>query len=90
MHDVYKQRLSKSGAPLQEAEKHDVQSTKKPNATDVAVPECGSCYGAEQEVGQCCNTCDEVIEPHSLCWDLTWLVPWEQLGGRGLWVWLSG
>lgn len=60
MHEVYKQRLSKNGQPLQEAEKHDVHSTKKTNATAASKPACGSCYGAETEVGQCCNTCDEV------------------------------
>lgn len=25
---------------------------------------CGSCYGAEKEPGQCCNTCQEVQEAY--------------------------
>ncbi len=58
--DVYKQRLSAAGTPLKEAEKHDVQATKKSNDTALAVPKCGSCYGAEAAEGQCCNTCEEV------------------------------
>ncbi|KAF5837666.1 endoplasmic reticulum vesicle transporter-domain-containing protein [Dunaliella salina] len=64
MHEIYKQRLSQTGAPLQEAEKHDVHSTKKSNDTALAVPQCGSCYGAETVRGQCCNTCDEVREAY--------------------------
>lgn len=64
MHDIYKQRLSRTGQKLQEAEKHDVTSTKKSNDTAVALlgSACGSCYGAETAKGQCCNTCDEVSE----------------------------
>ncbi|PNH02779.1 Endoplasmic reticulum-Golgi intermediate compartment protein 3 [Tetrabaena socialis] len=30
------------------------------NDTQVAVSGCGSCYGAEDQQGDCCNTCDEV------------------------------
>lgn len=29
-HDVYKQRLSAAGAPVKEAEKHEIHETKKP------------------------------------------------------------
>ncbi|GIM11658.1 hypothetical protein Vretimale_15170 [Volvox reticuliferus] len=64
-HDVYKQRLSANGSPVKEVEKHNVDATKKAapvngseNATAVAT--CGSCYGAEDKQGDCCNTCDEV------------------------------
>ncbi|EFJ50127.1 hypothetical protein VOLCADRAFT_80399 [Volvox carteri f. nagariensis] len=64
-HDVYKQRLSANGSPVKEVEKHNVEATKKVvpvNGTEnsTATPVCGSCYGAEDRQGDCCNTCDEV------------------------------
>ncbi|KAG2483070.1 hypothetical protein HYH03_018053 [Edaphochlamys debaryana] len=64
-HDVYKQRLSPSGSPVKEAEKHNVEETKKKamaeaTADNSTAPVCGSCYGAEEKQGDCCNTCDEV------------------------------
>ena len=68
-HDVYKQRLSGNGSPVKEAEKHNVDATKKKAPENVttaenatAVPTCGSCYGAEDKQGDCCNTCDEVCQ----------------------------
>lgn len=27
-------------------------------------PYCGSCFGAEREVGHCCNTCEDVREAY--------------------------
>lgn len=27
---------------------------------------CGSCYGAEEKEGDCCNTCDQVVAKYSL------------------------
>jgi hypothetical protein len=59
---------------LAQVEKHNVHATKKvapavnattppgadANATVPAAPACGSCYGAEDKAGDCCNTCDEV------------------------------
>lgn len=68
-HDVYKQRLAANGSPVKTAEKHNVDATKKaapPTANvthgngTVATVTCGSCYGAEEKAGDCCNTCDEV------------------------------
>ncbi|GAX82664.1 hypothetical protein CEUSTIGMA_g10090.t1 [Chlamydomonas eustigma] len=58
-HDVYKQRLSASGTPLKEAEKHNVHATKKEpvHSTNAS---CMTCYGAQETEDQCCNTCDEV------------------------------
>lgn len=52
-----------------DAEKHDIHLTKKAkspgvNGTDASnsteVAACGSCYGAEDKEGDCCNTCEEV------------------------------
>ncbi len=59
-HDVYKQRLSASGSPVREAERHDVKSTKKAEVKVVGNTTCGACYGAEDAENACCNTCDEV------------------------------
>ncbi|KXZ47245.1 hypothetical protein GPECTOR_36g10 [Gonium pectorale] len=67
-HDVYKQRLSANGSPVKAVEKHNVDATKKKVAAvngtaadnTTAAPACGSCYGAEDKQGDCCNTCDEV------------------------------
>ncbi len=68
-HDVYKQRLAANGSPVTSAEKHNVDATQKaapPTANvthdngTVATVACGSCYGAEEKTGDCCNTCDEV------------------------------
>lgn len=61
---MYKRRLSSTGEPLSEGEKHKVgpeddhsllHATEETNSTY-----CGSCFGAEETVDQCCNTCDEV------------------------------
>ncbi len=62
---MYKQRLSANGSPVKEVEKHNVDATKKVTPVNVttnetATPVCGSCYGAEEKHGDCCNTCDEV------------------------------
>lgn len=39
------------------------------NTTGVAVADgkdaCGDCYGAGDEVGQCCNSCDDVIQAYT-------------------------
>lgn len=56
-----KRRLDREGNFIDHAE--DLVNTM--NATTaaplaVANPSCGSCYGAEDHPGQCCNTCEEV------------------------------
>lgn len=66
-HEVYKQRLDRSGQPLKPAQKHDVHATKKseiPINDNHNSSECLTCYGAGDTPEQCCNTCDEVcVEP---------------------------
>jgi len=66
-HTFYKQRLNLEGKALDDAqlqteldnkheekEKHErAMVTKKKNY-------CGSCYGAEDDKSQCCNTCEDV------------------------------
>ncbi|KAF8069699.1 ergic3 [Scenedesmus sp. PABB004] len=67
-HDIKKQRLSSTGAPVSEVEQHDVHHTRKAdNATGAgAAPAagCGSCYGAESDTYKCCTTCDEVRQAY--------------------------
>lgn len=73
-HNIYKRRLSLDGHPIEDAKKEEIQSstTKKLNETadaeakpkEVEMPICGSCYGAEQNKTQCCNTCQEVIDAY--------------------------
>ena len=44
----------------------NVKSAAQKNDTEtaVAVPECGSCYGAETNERKCCNTCEEVQDAY--------------------------
>jgi len=68
-HDVYKQRLSPSGVPVSQAERHVLappSTAPLPGAAGAnhtaatATAACGTCYGAEDADHPCCNTCDEV------------------------------
>jgi endoplasmic reticulum-Golgi intermediate compartment protein 3 len=67
-HDVFRQRLSSRGRKVQVAEQHAVGPRNetlpdhlRPDAQDKLPKDyCGSCYGAETEAGQCCNTCESV------------------------------
>jgi endoplasmic reticulum-Golgi intermediate compartment protein 3 len=40
----------------------NTQESQEPYKSDI---ECGNCYGAELYEGQCCNSCEEVIEAYS-------------------------
>lgn len=66
-HDVWKVRLDSRGTAIKGSDKAVVGPTTPPqnlpgahggNAT------CMSCYGAETNPGDCCNTCEEV---RSIC-----------------------
>eukprot|EP01100_Stratorugosa_tubuloviscum_P013055 TRINITY_DN6398_c2_g2_i1.p1 TRINITY_DN6398_c2_g2~~TRINITY_DN6398_c2_g2_i1.p1 ORF type:complete len:384 (+),score=174.04 TRINITY_DN6398_c2_g2_i1:100-1251(+) len=57
---IKKQRISQTGTVISEQE--EVKS-KKGTENKVATA-CGSCYGAEEQPNQCCNTCDEVREAY--------------------------
>ena len=74
-HDVFKRRLEADGRPhVEEAAKshvgHDpspvVHPVEHDNGTLIDplrnVTYCGSCYGAQEEEGQCCNDCGTVRE----------------------------
>lgn len=67
-HEVFRQRLSSRGRKIQAAQPHEVGPKNetvpehlKPGS-DVKIPDnyCGSCYGAEEKEGDCCNTCESV------------------------------
>ena len=69
-HEIFKQRLDPRGQALIEHEpvKHEVgphaKLDKDENITTPSPPDCGSCYGAEEETRPCCNTCSEVREAY--------------------------
>lgn len=46
--------------------KHHKELKKKESILNTDLPEgyCGPCYGAESEEGQCCNTCDDLLEAY--------------------------
>jgi endoplasmic reticulum-Golgi intermediate compartment protein 3 len=67
-HEVFRQRLSSRGRKVQAPEQHTV-GPKNGTLPDhlrpdvqAQIPEnyCGSCYGAEAQEGECCNTCESV------------------------------
>jgi hypothetical protein len=68
-HNIYKKRLSPDGVPLIEAPPVkdsgiNPKALKDAEKTTDGAPYCGSCFGAEREPGQCCNTCEDVREAY--------------------------
>jgi len=70
-HNIFKKRLSSTGEPVnagptKQNELGDPLKTADGKDVDPKLPAnyCGSCYGAEREPGQCCNTCQEVQEAY--------------------------
>lgn len=62
-HNIYKRKLDLNGKPIEEPQKEDITIKTKINNTTISATnktECGSCYGAETQPNQCCNTCAEV------------------------------
>lgn len=66
-HEVFRQRLSARGRKVQGTELHEVGPKNgtlpehlKPDAVKLPDDYCGSCYGAEEQEGDCCNTCEVV------------------------------
>ncbi|KDD76673.1 endoplasmic reticulum vesicle transporter [Helicosporidium sp. ATCC 50920] len=59
-HELFKRRLSSEGDPLDEGIPHALNATHVDAPKMVNGTACGSCYGAETQQGQCCNTCEEV------------------------------
>jgi hypothetical protein len=68
-HGIKLQRLDRRGEPKRntEAEAHQFGSKAGPlnQEKDLDPTRCESCYGAEDEVVKCCNTCAEVREQYS-------------------------
>ena len=74
-HGVTLQRLDRRGEPRKNAapEVHEFGPKQHPAGTDASEDQgaehldpayCGSCYGAESEGHECCNTCAEVREAY--------------------------
>ncbi|XP_043946036.1 endoplasmic reticulum-Golgi intermediate compartment protein 3 [Protopterus annectens] len=67
-HNLLKQRLNKDGTPVtSEAEKHEMAPKEEEEVFDPSKLDpdrCESCYGAESEDFQCCNSCDDVREAY--------------------------
>jgi len=69
-HNLFKKRLTPDGRPLG-IEKGELEPAVTPYSTSsadtaesVTEKQCGSCYGAETDLDQCCNTCAEVREAY--------------------------
>jgi endoplasmic reticulum-Golgi intermediate compartment protein 3 len=69
-HDIKKQRLGPGGAPVGDAQDHNVHQTRRPSTPSAAgaggngTVACGSCYGAESDTFKCCNTCQQVQQAY--------------------------
>jgi len=66
-HNIFKKRLGSDGLALQAgAVKHDElgESQIKVPASTLPKDYCGSCYGAEAQPQDCCNTCESVQEAY--------------------------
>ena len=63
--NMAKQRLKADGRPIGRtvAEQANVYENK---GFELPAGYCGSCYGAEEKEGDCCNTCDEVVARYSV------------------------
>lgn len=66
-------------------ESHEVTHNGTDGREDRPADYCGSCYGAEQEEGACCNTCNEVRKAYSLKgWTIKSLKDIEQCEKAGV------
>ncbi|CAG9099535.1 unnamed protein product [Plutella xylostella] len=80
-HNIHKRRLDLDGNPIDEPKRQEIitSSTVRTNISEVAIVQCGSCYGAALNESQCCNTCSEVKEAyHQRRWALPDLSTIEQ------------
>jgi len=66
-HNIFKKRLSSTGSPIIESPpiREDEINKKSAVANKDNTPECGSCWGAEDQNLKCCNTCDDVRNAYS-------------------------
>lgn len=69
-HNIFKHRLDLEGNPIIEENQHPIKEIVA-TSTDPKNVTCGSCYGAQQNSSQCCNTCEEVLEAYKIKkWDV--------------------
>lgn len=62
---LFKQRLTQNGNPVTESEIVVIAESKNVTNQTVTESSCGSCYGAETEMKQCCNTCQDVRDAYN-------------------------
>ena len=62
-----KRGVPMGNAELVESNKHKREQAEKDKILKEDVPEdyCGPCFGAQEEDGSCCNTCDELLSAYS-------------------------
>ncbi|XP_053628893.2 endoplasmic reticulum-Golgi intermediate compartment protein 3 [Cherax quadricarinatus] len=72
-HNIYKRKLDLEGRPIQDpvrqeqighGTEEELNAGANKTETTTAAPKCGSCYGAESEKDQCCNTCEDVKDAY--------------------------
>ena len=68
---MVKKRLNRHGKlmgkeEIVESNKHQQKHNKKAQVMKEPLPDdyCGPCYGAHETEGQCCNTCDELMDAY--------------------------
>lgn len=69
---LIKQRLDKRGQKISkevekaESNKHQQREEERKRLLQADLPKdyCGPCFGAETEEGQCCNTCDDLLNAY--------------------------
>eukprot|EP00245_Coleochaete_scutata_P005348 TRINITY_DN18829_c0_g1_i1.p1 TRINITY_DN18829_c0_g1~~TRINITY_DN18829_c0_g1_i1.p1 ORF type:complete len:387 (-),score=74.58 TRINITY_DN18829_c0_g1_i1:407-1567(-) len=71
VHNIFKRRLDRDGKAIDEAKKdiiggHKVEKPMHKDGRELLPNEtyCGSCFGAEEKVDECCNTCEDVREAY--------------------------
>jgi hypothetical protein len=63
VHNIFKTRLDPSGRPIH-SEKQNLGDPTLVASQQLPANYCGSCYGAPNTQGMCCNTCDDVREAY--------------------------
>jgi hypothetical protein len=70
VHNIFKRRLSADGKPIDVGTKDEIggpkvqTGEKKVKESEEGPTYCGSCWGAEENPDDCCNTCEEVREAY--------------------------
>ena len=84
--EVYVQKIDENGLAIGGKQWLAMKRKEKkhPNQKKAEKPDfCGSCYGAGEK-GQCCNSCDDVIEAfRKKGWDMNGIDRWQQCVDEG-------